>query len=184
MKKITKNLSLYSLLVGLLILTFSCTKEAPSGQIESPNEEVLFNNAIIKTVKGNLVVSFYTKEAPSTCRRIQELIQSGFYNGLEFHRVIEKFIVQTGDPTNSGAGGSGQKVRDEKNDLKHVRGTIALAKLEGRSDSGDSQFYIALNKIPELDGKFTIFAQVKTGLQVLDQITVGDKILSIHLYNE
>jgi cyclophilin family peptidyl-prolyl cis-trans isomerase len=184
MKKIINTFALYSLLAGLIATTQSCTKKDENSPQSEFIEEVLFNSAVIKTVKGNLLITFYTKEAPNTCRRVQELIRSGFYDGLEFHRVIEKFIVQTGDPTNSGTGGSGQKIKDENNELKHVRGSLGLAKVEGRSDSGDSQFYIALNKIPELDGKFTIFAQVKSGLQILDQITVGDKVLSIHLQNE
>ncbi len=184
MKKYNSSVALYSVLVLLIFGLFSCSMKDTGESEASSNEELLFNSAVIKTVKGNMSITFYLKEAPNTCRRIQELIKSGFYDGLEFHRVIEKFIVQTGDPTNAGQGGSGQRIQDENNDLKHVRGSIGLAKIEGKSDSGDSQFYISLNKVPELDGKFTIFAQVKSGLSVLDQIAVGDKIISIHLQNE
>lgn len=142
-------------------------------------------SATMKTVHGNLKVQFYPKLAPNTVNRLIKLIQSGFYDGLAFHKVIPNFVVQTGDPSNTGNGGSGFKLKAEFNNIPHIRGTIAMARLPNieNKDSADSQFYIALNTLPHLDKKFTVFAQVTDGLEILNKITIGDKILSITLNN-
>lgn len=134
----------------------------------------------LKTVHGSIVFSFYPKEAPNTVTRIMHLIEEGFYDGLTFHRVVPNFVVQGGDPQGTGTGGSGKKLKAEFNEIQHVRGTVAMARSQD-VNSADSQFYIALSTLPHLDGSYTVFGQVTEGLELLDKIAVGDKILSMTL---
>lgn len=136
--------------------------------------------ATIKTVHGDIVFRFYAQKAPITSKRIIHLIQTGFYNGLTFHRVIPNFIIQTGDPTGAGTGGSGIPLPLESNDIQHIKGTIGIARSID-PNSGDSQFYISLTTLPHLDRKYTVFGQVIEGLEILPKISKGDKILSIDL---
>ncbi len=136
--------------------------------------------ATIKTVHGDIVFRFYTKAAPRTSARIMQLILAKFYDGLIFHRAIPNFIIQTGDPTGTGNGGSGTKLKAEFNELQHIKGTIAMARGMDK-DSADSQFYICLTTLSHLDGKNTIFGQVVDGLEVLPKLSKGDRIISITL---
>lgn len=137
-------------------------------------------SATIKTVHGDIVFRFYTKAAPHTSARIMALIQQKFYDGLVFHRAIPNFIIQTGDPTGSGNGGSGVKLKGEFNELQHIKGTIGMARGMDKN-SADSQFYICLTTLSHLDGKNTVFGQVVDGLDVLPKLSKGDRILSITL---
>jgi cyclophilin family peptidyl-prolyl cis-trans isomerase len=137
-------------------------------------------SATIKTIHGDIVFRFYTKAAPRTSVRIMQLIQQHFYDGLVFHRAIPNFIIQTGDPTGTGTGGSGVKLKSEFNELQHIKGTMGMAR--GIDvNSADSQFYISLTTLSHLDGKNTVFGQVVDGLDVLPKISKGDKIISITL---
>ncbi|MBT3234320.1 MAG: peptidylprolyl isomerase [Bdellovibrionales bacterium] len=133
--------------------------------------------ATLRTVHGNIMFKFYPNEAPNTVHRFIQLTESGFYNGVVFHRVIPNFVIQGGDPTGTGRGGSGKKLKAEFNSQIHIKGTVAMARSQS-VDSADSQFYIALNTLPHLDGKYTIFGQVTEGWEVLDKISKGDKIIS------
>ncbi|POB12997.1 peptidylprolyl isomerase [Halobacteriovorax sp. DA5] len=137
------------------------------------------SEGIIKTSHGNITFKFYPKKAPNTVARLIQLIQSGFYDGLGFHRVIPNFVVQTGDPIGTGNGGSGKKIQAEFNNISHVAGTMAMARTLTDENSADSQFYIALTALPHLDGKYTVFGQVVDGLDILKKIKAGDKIISI-----
>ncbi|MCO4753204.1 MAG: peptidylprolyl isomerase [Bacteriovoracaceae bacterium] len=132
----------------------------------------------VKTVHGDIVLDLFPDKAPITTARFKELVSKGFYNGLTFHRVIPNFVVQGGDPAGNGTGGSGKKLKAEFNDTKHVKGTLAMARASD-INSADSQFYIALGTLPHLDGKYTVFGKVKKGLEVLDKIRKGDKMLSV-----
>ena len=134
--------------------------------------------ASINTVHGKIVFKFYPKHAPNTVTRIIELIQQGFYDGISFHRVVPNFVAQAGDPTGRGTGGSGKRLKAEFNQLQHIKGTLAMARAES-PDSADSQFYISLTTLPHLDGKYTIFGQVSQGLDILEKISQGDKIISM-----
>jgi len=136
----------------------------------------------IKTVYGNIKFKFYPLQAPNTVRRIIELINQGFYDGLTFHRVVPNTVIQGGDPSATGLQGSGKILKAEFSSLKHVPGTMGMARSESR-DSADSQFYIVLKKLPELDNKYTIFGQVVSGLSVLSKIKQGDKMISVTLKN-
>ena len=138
------------------------------------------SSATIKTIHGDIVFRFYTKAAPRTSARVIQLIKNGFYDGLVFHRAIPNFIIQTGDPTGTGTGGSGVKLKPEFNELQHIKGTIGMARGID-PNSGDSQFYISLTTLSHLDGKNTVFGQVVDGLDVLPKLSKGDKIISITL---
>lgn len=137
-------------------------------------------SAFLQTAHGTIELKFYPKKAPQTVRRVVMLIDSGFYDGLTFHRVVPNFVIQSGDPTATGRGGSGKKIKAEFNDIQHIRGTWAMARSQD-INSADSQFYIALNTLPNLDKKFTVFGQVVHGFEVLDKISKGDKIISLKI---
>lgn len=135
---------------------------------------------VLETTKGTIQYKFYPKDAPKTTKRIIELIQKGFYNGLVFHRVVPGFVIQGGDPTGTGAGGSGQKLNAEFNARKHLLGTVAMARAMD-PNSADSQFYIALGPIPHLDGQYTVFGKVVSGIEVVQKIQQGDKMTKVFL---
>jgi cyclophilin family peptidyl-prolyl cis-trans isomerase len=136
--------------------------------------------AVIQTEEGRIVFRFYPHEAPKTSQRIIELIQKKFYDGLTFHRVIPGFVIQGGDPTATGAGGSGQRLDAEFNDHRHVEGTVAMARAADLN-SADSQFYISLGVHPHLDRNYTVFGQVVEGLDIAKKIKAGDHMTTISL---
>jgi peptidylprolyl isomerase len=111
--------------------------------------------------------------APHHVARIKALVRRGFYNGLTFHRVIAGFMAQTGDPKGDGTGGSGQTLDAEFSKEHHVRGTVSMARA-ANPNSADSQFFICLASAPFLDGKYTIWGQVVSGMQFVDAIKKGD----------
>jgi len=175
------SLLFFTLLVSCLPLQRTGIKDSPpSGEkyLQTDKSGLTFSYATLKTVHGVLTIRFFSKKAPKSVKRILHLIQGGFYDGLSFHRVIKNFIIQTGDPTNTGSGGSGIKLKQEFNNIPHIKGTIALAKGQNL-DSADSQFYIALSTLPHLDKKYTVIGQVTNGLDILNKILKGDKIISL-----
>lgn len=174
------------ILIALLIFS-GCMedKNAVSTVKGSPKQEITetaktSGNARIKTVHGDIVVKFFPKDAPNTVSRIKTLIKDGFYNGLIFHRVIPGFVAQGGDPTGTGFGGSGKKIKAEFNKRKHVPGTLSMAR-SNDINSADSQFYISLGTLPHLDNKYTVFGQVTEGLNIASKILKGDKMISVTL---
>jgi cyclophilin family peptidyl-prolyl cis-trans isomerase len=136
--------------------------------------------AVIQTTRGKIRFRFYTNDAPKTVHRIAELIEKGFYNGLTFHRVVPGFVIQGGDPSGTGAGGSGQNLPAEFNARKHVPGTVAMARAQD-PNSADSQFYIALGTLPNLDNQYTVFGQLIEGQDVANQIQVGDRMTTVSI---
>ncbi len=131
--------------------------------------------------------------APRHVDRIKALINKGFYNGLTFHRVIDGFMAQTGDPKGDGTGGSGQNLAAEFSSAPHVRGTVSMARAMS-PDSADSQFFIVLAPAPHLDGQYTVWGEVVEGMNFVDAIKKGDpmnngavtqpdRILSLSLSN-
>ena len=108
--------------------------------------------------------------------RISELADSGFFDGIVFHRVVADFVVQAGDPTGTGDGGSGKTIPAEFSHLHFLRGSLGMAR-DDDVNSNDSQFFICISEQPHLDGKYTLFGQVLSGEDVLDRIRQGDKIL-------
>lgn len=129
----------------------------------------------LETTKGPVVIRTRPDLAPNHVARIVELAGEGFYNGVPFHRVIEGFMAQTGDPTGTGMGGSGKHLRAEFNAGKHVRGTCSMARAQS-PDSGDSQFFICFAEAPFLDGQYTVWGEVIEGMDVVDQIKRGEPV--------
>jgi peptidylprolyl isomerase len=138
---------------------------------------------ILETSKGNVLVEMRPDLAPNHVARIKELARAGFYDGVPFHRVIEGFMAQTGDPTGTGTGGSGKKLNAEFNAEPHTRGTVSMARAQS-PDSADSQFFIVFDDATFLDRKYTVWGRVIEGMENIDQINRGeppaspDKILS------
>jgi cyclophilin family peptidyl-prolyl cis-trans isomerase len=133
----------------------------------------------IVTSQGSVRFRLFPEEAPTTVKRVLELIGEGFYNGTAFHRVIPGFLIQGGDPTGNGTGGSGVKLKAEfSKKLRHGEGTVAMAR-GSDPNSADSQFYITLGPQPHIDGRYTIFGKVIEGMDVVRKIQMGDKIVSM-----
>lgn len=134
--------------------------------------------ATLTLEKGGVVKwRFYTNDAPNTVKRITQLISEGFYNGIVIHRVVPNFVVQAGDPTGTGAGGSGVKLKAEFNSHKHVPGILSMARTSD-PNSADSQFFMMIGTAPHLDGQYTVFGKVVEGYEHVQKIQQGDKIAS------
>jgi peptidyl-prolyl cis-trans isomerase B (cyclophilin B) len=132
---------------------------------------------------GTIKIEFYPDSAPNTVANFEKLANSGFYNGLTFHRVEPGFVVQGGDPNGDGTGGPGYKIKAEFNNRKHVTGTVAMARAS-QPDSAGSQFYICLAPASFLDNNYTVFGQVTEGMDLVQQIRRGDKMASVKVGNE
>jgi cyclophilin family peptidyl-prolyl cis-trans isomerase/HEAT repeat protein len=133
--------------------------------------------AVIHTKRGLITLELFADEAPLTVDNFVTLARKGFFNGLTFHRVVPNFVIQGGDPRADGEGGPGYQIRCEINQQPYKRGTVGMA-LSGK-DTGGSQFFITHAPQPHLDGGYTVFGQVVTGMEVVDQITRGDVIEKI-----
>jgi peptidylprolyl isomerase len=131
---------------------------------------------ILETSKGKVVVAMRPDLAPTHVARIKELVRKRFYDGVVFHRVIEGFMAQTGDPTGTGTGGSGQKLKAEFSREKHVRGTVSMARAQS-PDSGDSQFFICFEESPWLNGQYTVWGTVVEGMENVDKIKPGEPVI-------
>ena len=130
---------------------------------------------IIETTKGRVTVAMRPDLAPNHVARIKELAREGFYDGVVFHRVIDGFMAQTGDPTGSGMGGSGKKLRAEFSAEPHTRGAVSMARAQS-PDSGDSQFFICFADAPFLNGQYTVWGQVTEGMANVDKIKRGEPV--------
>jgi cyclophilin family peptidyl-prolyl cis-trans isomerase/HEAT repeat protein len=131
----------------------------------------------IRTSKGDIEIELWNADAPRTAANLWSLAQRGFYNGLTFHRVVPDFVVQGGDPRGDGEGGPGYMIRCEVNPRPYARGTVGMA-LSGK-DTGGSQFFITHTATPHLDGRYTAFGQVTKGMEVVDQLLEGDKMIEV-----
>lgn len=136
--------------------------------------EDLENTLYLDLKDGRVTIELYPDVAPNHVARIKELTREGFYNGLKFHRVIEGFMAQTGDPLGNGTGGSGKNLDAEFNDKPHLRGTVSMARAMD-PNSADSQFFICLDAAPHLDGQYTVWGQVTDGMEHVDGIKKGDQ---------
>jgi peptidylprolyl isomerase len=130
------------------------------------------NALVLKLKNGDVVIEMYPDAAPNHVARIKELVRSGFYNGLKFHRVIDGFMAQTGCPYGNGTGGSGKKLKAEFNRNPHKRGTVSMAR-SMMPDSADSQFFICFADCPWLDGQYTVWGEVTSGMEYVDMIKKG-----------
>ena len=132
---------------------------------------------------GEIRIEFFPEDAPKTVENFVTLAKKGFYNGLNFHRVVPDFVVQGGCPKGNGTGGPGFTIKAEFNKQKHVRGTLAMARSQ-HPDSAGSQFYICYGTTPHLDGQYTVFGKVMSGMELVDRIKQGDKMTSVTIAEE
>ena len=133
----------------------------------------LENTLYMDLATGRVVIAMRPDLAPKHVARIKELTRQKFYDGLVFHRVIDGFMAQTGDPRGNGTGGSGQKIPAEFSREPFKRGTVGMARAQD-PNSGDSQFFIMFAPGPFLDGKYTVWGQVVSGMEFVDQIKRGE----------
>ncbi len=140
----------------------------------------------IETSKGKVVIETLPKIAPNHVKRIKELVKKGFYDGIIFHRVIEGFMAQTGDPDGNGTGGSGKNLKAEFSDYEYKYGTVGMARSMD-PNSGDSQFFICFDGCGHLTGQYTVWGQVISGMEAVEKLAVGeppsspDKMISVSL---
>ncbi len=134
--------------------------------------------AVLETAKGTIKFELKESEAPITTKNFITLAEKGFYNGLTFHRVIRRFMIQGGCPKGNGTGGPGYTIKDEFHPkLKHTKGAVSMA--NAGPNTGGSQFFITEEPQPHLDGHHSVFGQVTQGQDVVEKIKQGDKILKV-----
>lgn len=151
-----------------LLITLSMVTMAKAAEISDPE------NTLILTLKdGPVVIEMFPEKAPGHVARIKELTREGFYDGVVFHRVIDGFMAQTGDPTGTGMSGSGTKLKAEFNDIPHDRGVVSMARAQN-PNSADSQFFIVFKPSNFLDGQYTAWGKVIDGMDHVDNIKKGD----------
>ncbi len=144
------------------------------------------NTLLMETTKGPVTIRLRPDLAPNHVQRIKELARQGFYDGVVFHRVIDGFMAQTGDPTGTGTGGSGKKLKAEFSKAPHVRGVCSMARAND-VNSADSQFFICFANANFLDGKYTVWGEVTNGMEAVDKLKRGepvqnpDKIVSLRV---
>ncbi|PWR21395.1 peptidylprolyl isomerase [Zavarzinia aquatilis] len=151
-------------LFAILLAMFAMTSAAAAADPE--------NTLLLQLKDGTVVIELRPDLAPNHVARIKELTRQGFYDGIVFHRVIEGFMAQTGDPTGTGMGGSGKKLKAEFSNAPFGRGTVGMARSQS-PDSGDSQFFICFQPSRFLDGQYTVFGQVISGMEFVDKIKRG-----------
>ena len=127
------------------------------------------STAIMKTTEGDIVLELFDEDAPKTVSNFKQLASQGFYDGLIFHRVIDDFMIQGGCPEGTGTGGPGYTFEDEINQHKVVRGALAMANA-GPNTNGSQFFIVTTEEAPWLDGKHTVFGEVRGGMDVVDRI--------------
>ncbi len=176
MKKTVSLLAL-SMIIAAGMLLGGCSGDITGNT--TLDEEDGMKQAILETSKGKIVMELYTKDAPITTANFIGLVNSGFYNGLTFHRYEPGFVIQGGDPNGDGTGGSPNKIKLEINPkLTHVKGAVAMARTNV-PDSASSQFYITLEDSHFLDGNYAVFGKVTEGMDNAMKLRAGDKINSV-----
>lgn len=162
-----------ALIIGLLM-----TSETTPAEAGNDPE----NTLLIELKTGIVSIEMRPDLAPNHVARIKELAREGFYDGIVFHRVIEGFMAQTGDPEGTGMGGSGQKLMAEFNNEPHRRGAVSMAR-SSSPNSGDSQFFIVLGDAPHLNGQYTLWGYVVDGMEHVDQIKKGVPSMNGKVYD-
>lgn len=155
------------ILAGFLAVLFVPALAAAQPAIKDPE-----NTLIMELKDGPVVIAMRPDLAPRHVARIKELTRKGFYDGIVFHRVIRGFMAQTGDPTGTGMGGSGQKLNAEFSREPHKRGTVSMARTNN-PNSADSQFFICFQDTAHLDGQYTVWGRVVSGMEFVDMIKKG-----------
>lgn len=157
----------FAFVLGVLPMTAATAETKP---VLDPE-----NTIYLDLIDGRVVIQLRPDLAPNHVARIKELTRQGFYNGLSFHRVIPGFMAQTGDPLGDGTGGSGKNIDAEFSKAPHVRGTVSMARAQS-PNSADSQFFICFAPASFLDGKYTVWGQVVSGMEFVDKIKAGSQI--------
>ena len=154
----------FLLIIGALFFIMAADKAGAS----DPENQIFLD-----LKDGRVVIDLLPDVAPKHVERIKELTREGFYNGIVFHRVIDGFMAQTGDPTGTGTGGSGKKLVAEFSDEPFTRGAVGMARAKD-PDSGDSQFFICFDDAQFLNKQYTVWGRVSDGMEFVDNITRGE----------
>lgn len=164
----------------ILLLAMFAVISSVSLAKDEPGDKNTYKVAVIDTQKGVIKAVLFTEKAPITTKNFIDLAKKNFYKNMIFHRVEKDFVIQTGDPTGTGEGGSGKYIPLEVHkSLKHNKpGMLGMAR-KLNPDSATSQFYITLNEIPKLDAKYAVFGQVYDNLDIIYKINKDDKLNSI-----
>jgi len=158
--------------------TTSAKPQEPTKEQPMSDSKTVLPQVTIETTKGKIVLELAEDDAPNTVANFISLVEKGFYNGLTFHRVIPDFMIQGGDPAGKGTGGPGYVIADEFSPRqKHARGVISMA--NAGPNTGGSQFFITHIATPWLDGKHAVFGKVTSGMDVVDAIKAGDKMIKV-----
>ena len=159
----------------------SASPSASPSPIPEASPDPSKTNIVIETEYGEIKAELYPEVAPITVANFQQLVEKGFYDGLTFHRIIDGFMIQGGDPKGNGTGGSDKKIKGEfssngvQNDLKHERGVLSMAR-SMNPNSASSQFFIMHADAPHLDGEYAAFGRVVDGIEVVDEIVKNAEV--------
>ncbi len=171
---------LLALVMGMAALLAVQGLAFPAAEAQQGGKKVKQTAVITMEKGGEIKMEFYPADAPKTVENFVTLAKKGFYDGLTFHRVEPGFVAQGGDPKGDGTGGPGYMIKAEFNKQKHLRGTLAMARSQN-PDSAGSQFYICFKPAPFLDGNYTVFGIVTSGMEVVDKIQRGDRMKSVKI---
>jgi peptidylprolyl isomerase len=155
-----------------VLLLLAALVMAPMAANAADKPADLENTLYLDLAAGRVVIQLRPDLAPNHVKRIKELVRRGFYDGLKFHRVIPDFMAQTGDPQGNGSGGSGQNIKAEFSSEHFSRGVVGMAR-SNSVDSADSQFFITTGDAGFLDGKYTVFGKVTSGMEFVDKLKAG-----------
>ena len=179
--KIVKKIILAATVCTAIIAAIGCTKNESSTEVKESKDDISVENGdlpiatIVVKGYGTIKAELYPSKASNTVNNFISLANSGFYNGLTFHRIIDGFMIQGGDPEGNGTGGPGYSIAGEftkngfKNDLAHTEGVLSMARSQNK-DSAGSQFFIVTKDAPHLDGQYASFGKVIKGMDVVHKI--------------
>ena len=181
--KIVKKIILAATVCTAIIAAIGCTKNESSTEVKESKDDVSVENGdlpiatIVVKGYGTIKAELYPSKASNTVNNFISLANSGFYNGLTFHRIIDGFMIQGGDPEGNGTGGPGYSIAGEfssngyeENDLKHIDGVLSMARARS-NDSAGSQFFIMVGEFNNLDGQYAAFGKVISGLDIVKNIS-------------
>jgi peptidyl-prolyl cis-trans isomerase B (cyclophilin B) len=172
---------LLAVLVVVLLAPAGVWAQTPKPAEPQKGPARVTQTAEITMEKGGIIkIEFFPDDAPKTVENFVTLAKKGFYDGLTFHRIEPGFVIQGGDPKGDGTGGPGYKIKAEFNKNQHVRGAVAMAR-SNDPDSAGSQFYIVLAPAHFLDGKYTVFGKVVSGMNIVDNVKKGDKMKTVKI---
>lgn len=181
--KIVKKIILAATVCTAIIAAIGCTKNESSTEVKESKDDISVENGdlpiatIVVKGYGTIKAELYPSKASNTVNNFISLANSGFYNGLIFHRIIDGFMIQGGDPEGNGTGGPGYSIAGEfssngyeANDLKHIDGVLSMARARS-NDSAGSQFFIMVGEFNNLDGQYAAFGKVISGLDIVKNIS-------------